>query len=125
MVGQRGRLDRRVVMGRFVVVAVLIVAIVLLWSIARGVSRFARGISDVQSLPGGLETCGRDYHIAEGLRRWTASEASAGGAMALVVPGPFGFLTACPWPDASIVPTVLFVRVDEDAYVGYELRGGP
>ena len=87
-------------------------------------------IHDTASLPQSIGTCGRHWSQDVSERRVTFAEASTqgGGATPAVVDP--GLLTACPANACSArasgpCATVIFVRVDEDAYVDYALQGGP
>lgn len=87
-------------------------------------------IHDAASLPDRISVCGRDW--ARGALRVQLSEGEIvttyGFEPAVVDPG---FLAACPagacssFASSRPCQTVIFVRVDEDAYVGYALTGGP
>jgi hypothetical protein len=111
--------------GRWILIGALLIAIGLTVVVLQPVWRLARGVSDPTSLPAQISTCDRQWKRDSLMRSWTAAQASVGGPLTVVTPGPFGMLTACPWPGTSFVATVIFVRIGEDAYVGYELRGGP
>jgi hypothetical protein len=84
-------------------------------------------VTQETSLPRRISVCGRDW--TRGSLRVTRAEAArrAGGEPALV---DAGLLTACPRGACSAAPagpchTVVYVRVDSDAYIGYGLVGGP
>ncbi len=105
----------------FVVAFVVVIAVV-----GPPTWRFLRGFQDRGSLPDGVYTCGRAWLLSPN-HAWTKAEIVVGGAPLYVVnPGPAGILTTCPWPDGSDVrDTVIFAQVDDDAYLAYELQGGP
>jgi hypothetical protein len=109
---------------RFVVVAggLALVAVLVL---GRPVYRFMRGFSDPGSLPDRIVACDREWSLSEG-SFWTADKAAvADGTVYDVVPGPFGLFTRCRLTPSGTVPTVLFVRTDENSYAVYALNGGP
>ena len=112
-------------LGRWTLIGALVAAIALTVVILQPVWRFARGWSDPRSLPAEISMCDRRWKRDSLLRSWSAAAPRIAGRMTVVSPGPFGLLTACPWPAGAVVATVIFVRIGEDAYVGYELRGGP
>jgi hypothetical protein len=111
--------------GRWILIGALVIAIALTVVILQPVWRPGAWFSDPRSLPAQISMCDRQWKRDSLMRSWTAAQASVGGAFTVVSPGPFGLLTACPWPGTSFVDTVIFVRIGEDAYIGYELRGGP
>ena len=106
-------------------IGALAIAIGLTVVILQPFWRFAGGYSDRRSLPAQISMCGRQWTRDDVLRPWSAADPRIAGRMTVVTPGPFGLLTACPWPRTTFVATVIFVRIGEDAYVDYSLRGGP
>ncbi len=87
-------------------------------------------IHDTGSLPRSIGTCGRSWSKDATGRSVTFAEASTqGGGITPAVVDP-GLLTGCPatacssWA-SSPCQTVIFVRVDRDAYIAYALQGGP
>jgi hypothetical protein len=93
-------------------------------------------IHDPASLPGQVNTCDRDYHEDSSARRWHWADMVAatipGFPPVVIDPGPLArLLTTCVagacTRQAQDGPcaTVIWVRVDWDAYVDYELEGGP
>ena len=90
----------------------------------------ASRIHDAAALPHSFTMCGRTW-IKDALERGQSLSfiRSATGVEPVVVDP--GFLTACPTgpctADAAQSPcyTVVYVRVGDDAYIGYELSGGP
>lgn len=92
--------------------------------------RGATDIHDLASLPGRISVCGRDWSRDTSGRVLSGAEIRQrpGGGPPLVDPLPFA---PCPsaacTQSASDTPcaTVLVVRIGEDAYVDYELSGGP
>lgn len=94
--------------------------------------RLLGGVHDTLTLPDDIRTCGRDYRKDALDRRWSWADITAGtnpGHRPVVVDP--GLLTqllvrcqseAC---TAASCDTVVFVRVDWDAYVDYSLQGGP
>jgi len=90
----------------------------------------ATDIHDATTLPERLSICGRDWTRDSLDRRSSRSELLAlyGVEPTLVDPLPFA---PCPEGPCAVglrsppCDTVVFVRVGEDAYLGYELVGGP
>jgi hypothetical protein len=93
-------------------------------------------IHHVIELPDDVTTCGRDYTKDQSNRRSSyasiAAEMAPGFDPVIVDPGLLARLFSPCQPgactrDAQDGPcaTVVWVRVDWDAYVGYDLRGGP
>ena len=80
------------------------------------------------ALSSDISACGRDW--SKGERGSTLAEIRArdGVEPVIVDPGPFA---ACPVGPCTRVAqdipcnTVIYVRVGEDAYLDYSLRGGP
>jgi hypothetical protein len=87
-------------------------------------------IHNIASLPQSIGSCGRSWSKDATGRGVTFADASTqGGGVTPAVADP-GLLTARPanacsaWASGPCA-TVIFVRVDDDAYVGYALQGGP
>ena len=112
--------------GRIVLLVALVLALVVsslvFWLPAW---RLALGIVDPAALPANISMCGRQWGLSDRPLVWTTAQARAAGPMTVVVPGPFGYLTPCPWPADGLVSTVVLVRIGDDAYMTYSLRGGP
>jgi hypothetical protein len=119
------RTGERSGVGRWILIGALVIAIALTAAILQPVWRSAGGFSDPRSLPAQISMCGRQWKRDDVLPPWSAADPRIAGRMTVVRPGPFGLLTACPWPHTSFVSTVIFVRIGDDAYVDYSLRGGP
>ena len=86
-------------------------------------------IHELATLPGSLHPCARTYGESHADPRPLAAVRTWLGEEPLLVdPLP---LSACltglsaPCLAGSCTPTVVWVRVGEDAYVSYSLRGGP
>ncbi len=122
--------NRSRLLGRTFVGLVLVVVVA---SAVVGPFRLLPGLHDASSLPNRMNVCGRDWAKDQGDRRWTMAVMKAGSEAAPVTvdPGLLGLFTACPAGACTNVAlptscdTVIFVRVDEDAYVSYSLQGGP
>ena len=111
---------------RLGLIRVLGVALLVSWfAFWRPVWRLAHGIVDPSALPANISMCGRQWGVSDPPQVWTHAQAQAAGPVTVVVPGPFGYFTPCPWPGDALVSTVVLVRVDDDAYATYALRGGP
>jgi hypothetical protein len=90
----------------------------------------ATDIHDAATLPEQISICGRDWTRDSLDRRPSRSELLAlyGVEPTLVDPLPFA---PCPEGPCAVglrsppCDTVVFVRVGEDAYLGYDLVGGP
>lgn len=86
-------------------------------------------IHDAAALPDSMGTCGRSWNRSLNQPVTMAQISDQYGTDAPAVADP-GLLTACPanacsaWASSPCDP-VIFVRVDEDAYVAYSLSGGP
>jgi hypothetical protein len=86
-------------------------------------------IHDAAALPDSLGTCGRNWNRSSNPPLTMAQISDQYGSDAPAVADP-GLLTACPanacnaWASAPCDP-VIFVRVDEDAYIAHALSGGP
>lgn len=86
-------------------------------------------IHQAGALPRQIGVCGRDWSEDAVGRYFTLDQMVVldGSEPAIVDPGP---LAACPAGACTVAAggacdTVIFVRVAKDAYVGYELQGGP
>lgn len=115
---------------------VVLLALIGLLVVVPHVLAGAAGIHQRLLLAPRITVCDRQYHAGDTIR--TRAELTAGGApVVLVDPGVMGFFAPCPPPDAAgnrpctgvaeptPCATVIEVRVGEDAYVSYELSGGP
>jgi hypothetical protein len=90
----------------------------------------AHGIHDADALAAHIRLCGRSWSKDDLMRRRSSSEIreQLGVEPVIVDPGPFAVCPAGPCTDvaqAAACHTVIWVRVGEDAYIGYELQGGP
>lgn len=119
-------MTRRV--GRLILALVLVAATVV---VAPRAVRLGVGIHEASSLPEYLANCGRDYRKDETDHLWTWAQLSSGirpgFEPTLVDPGIVAqLLTEChpqtDWPSGC--DTVVWVRVDWDAYIDYALQGG-
>ena len=86
-------------------------------------------IHNQASLPAQLHVCGRSWKKDELNRRFTRAEIDSQSDIPVNLVDP-GFLAACPSGACTAqvggpCATVIFVRVDEDAYIDYALSGGP
>lgn len=114
------------------VAVVVIVALVIVGSrsVVARLNSDPTAIHDPASLPARIHVCGRDWSRGALDRRLTLGQARAmkvDGAPSVVAVGPFA---PCPVGPCTAVAggacdTVVFVRVGQDAYVAYELVGGP
>lgn len=117
----------------------LLLALGVLLAVGGGASHVLAGPSGIHQrllLAPRITICDRQYHTS-GAMRTRAEIAAGGGPVLLVDPGILGLFAPCPPPDADglrpcttsalVGPcaTVIHVRVGEDAYVTYELSGGP
>jgi hypothetical protein len=85
-------------------------------------------IHNQASLPARLHVCGRSWNRST-LDRMSKAEIDSLSDLPASLVDP-GFLAACPSGACTSsaggsCATVIFVRVDEDAYIGYSLSGGP
>ena len=122
------RLNGRIVVALAFVVAALVTVPITI--------RFFSGIHDVSSLPTGISVCGREYRegATDQLWSWAMLRADVDPEYEPVIVNP-GFLarllTPCQAgactndPQAGACATVIWVKVDWDAYVAYSLVGGP
>jgi hypothetical protein len=80
-------------------------------------------IHDTAKLPDRVHVCGRNFQRAEPAR--TLGEIRSPGVDPVVVDT--GPLAGCPANACTKIgcTTVVYVRVGEDAYVSYEMLGGP
>jgi len=124
--------------GRWALVAAVAVAFLVVLGLAMGSNVIHRqvlglgatDIHDAATLPDRISICGRDWERDSLDRRSGRSELQAlyGVDPSLVDPLPFA---PCPEGPCAVglrgtpCDTVIFVRVGEDAYLGYELNGGP
>ncbi len=87
------------------------------------------GIHDASTLPGEISVCGRRWTLDNRRQAYSIAELQSeyGGGTPFVDPGPFADCPAgaCSSVALGACSTVIFARVDEDAYVGYSLQGGP
>ena len=87
----------------------------------------AQDIHDLASLPDALHPCFRSYGDRNGEPQALAELSTLGQDASIVDLLPLSScLTGLSVPCAAgmCTPTVVWVRVGEDAYVGYSLRGG-
>jgi hypothetical protein len=111
------------------VAAVLLVGVVILPRVGI-VFGGAAGIHDAQTLAEHIDVCGRSWRkVAINRQLSMAAIRERDGIEPVVVdPGP---LAGCPVGPCTTVAqngpcnTVIYVRVGEDAYLAYELQGGP
>ena len=110
-------------------VAGVVAAIVILPRIFNGAAS-TTGIHDPATLPEHIRICGRGW-TKDSLNRIVGlaeMRARDGIEPVVVDPGPFA---PCPVGPCTAVAqddpcyTVIYVRVGADAYLGYELQGGP
>ena len=113
------------------VVATFLLLVAVPWTWHHYLTRDgAHDIHDLASLPGSLHPCARTYAGSRRTDPRTLDQVRTflGEEPLLVDPLP---LTSCltglsaPCAAGSCTPTVVWVRVGEDAYVSYSLRGGP
>lgn len=87
------------------------------------------GIHDAASLPDSIHVCGRSWSRDALARQYTLAQvAETFGSMPTVVDTrPFAACPAgaCTTSAGAACRTVIFVRVGEDSFVDYSLRGGP
>jgi hypothetical protein len=123
---RRPRLIGRVLVGVAFGIAVL--------ALVPGVGSVADGIHDARWLPDRISVCGRDYSRDATNRRWSFAQvtaASPGFPPVVVDPGLLARLFTPCQPGACTrvadgpCATVVWVRVGSDAYIAYELSGGP
>jgi len=90
----------------------------------------ASGIHDVDGLPEHIQLCGRSWQKDVLVRTFTVAAIKERFAVDPVVvdPGPFAACPSGPCTDVAqpgACHTVIWVRVGQDAYIDYELQGGP
>ena len=119
--------------GRGIVVAAIAVALLV---VVPRLPFLSSGIHDPSTLPSRISVCDRTYRSGGSIRTGTELRADQ-VPIVLVDPGPFGFFTACPGPDAQgnrpctreaqdgPCATVIYVRVGDDTFAAYGLSGGP
>jgi hypothetical protein len=111
-------------------VAVVGLAFVVGWNTLLGFIFSPSGIYDGSALPSRLHVCGRTWNKG-GPQTLEAIVADYSPGPTLVAPILAGFLSACPSAacsgDSTHFPcdTVVYVRIGDDAYMGYGLAGGP
>lgn len=118
---------------RWILVVVATIAFVALSASVIHRQVLALGASDIHdraSLPDHISVCGRDWTVDPSRRATTWAEAGTrfGVQPALVDPLPFAPCPAGPCTSSAHdapCDTVVLVRVGQDAYVSYELSGGP
>jgi hypothetical protein len=124
--------------GKLGIVAIVVVASGVVLGLAIGpdvihrqvLGLGATDIHDAATLPERISICGRDWERDSLDRRSGRSELLA---LYGVEPTPVDPLPFAPCPEGPCAvglrsppcDTVVFVRVGEDAYLGYELVGGP
>ena len=87
------------------------------------------GIHDAAALPEQTTICGRGWRKDAPSRQLTLAAVRARGGIEPVIADP-GLFAPCPAGACTRVAggpchTVIYVRVGEDAYLAYELQGGP
>ena len=119
--------------GRGIVVAAIAVALLV---VVPRLPFLSSGIHAPWTLPRQISVCDRTYRGGTTVQNGTELRADQ-VPVVLVDPGPFGFFTACPGPDAQgnrpctreaqdgPCATVIYVRVGDDTFAAYELSGGP
>ncbi|MGZ6801350.1 MAG: hypothetical protein ACXVGR_16270 [Mycobacteriaceae bacterium] len=120
--------SRRSVIGA-IVVAVCIIGVALAAQTVLG-GRDPNTIHAPGSLPDRISVCGRDWTRDSSSRQVTLEKARTmkpGGGPVVVAIGPFAPCPsgACTDTGGGPCDTVVWVRVGSDAYIGYELSGGP
>jgi hypothetical protein len=115
-----------------ILVGAVFVAVLVIGAVTFG--RPAAGIYAVTSLPDQVAVCGRSYSRDTTNRPWSlaqVTDAGPGFPPVIVDPGLLARLFdgcqpgACTRSADGPCATVVWVRVDADAYVAYELQGGP
>jgi hypothetical protein len=115
-----GRIILGAAFGTIVVLAAIVVVILQ--------GRSPGAVHDSAPLPEQIVVCGRQYHGPEQVRTLAEIRARGGLEPALVDPAP---LAPCPsgvlveLAGGIVNSTVVYVRVEDDGYVAYELSGGP
>jgi hypothetical protein len=110
--------------------AVIGLALVVSWNTLLGFVFSPSGVFDGSSLPARLHVCGRSWNKG-GPETLEAIVADYSPGPTLVSPVLGGLLSPCPATACTDIAlntpcdTVVFVRISEDAYVGYSLSGGP
>jgi hypothetical protein len=120
--------SRRPVIGAFVVVVCIAGGALAVQTVLAG--RDPNTIHVPGSLPDHISVCGRGWTKDVLGRQVTFEQArtmKSGGDPSVVATGPFAPCPRGPCTATAGGPcdTVVFVRVGEDAYIGYELSGGP
>jgi hypothetical protein len=116
---------RRSVIAVAVFAAILIPLVLVAATVLQGPGTTA--IHNVLTLPDRVHACGRNYHGPGSAR--TLAEIRSDGIEPVLVDT--GWLGRCPAGACTAVAsdapcaTVVYVRVGHDAYVPYELLGGP
>jgi hypothetical protein len=112
---------RRTLIAVAVFLAILVPLVVIAAIVLRGPG--AMSIHDTAKLPDRVHVCGRNFQKAETAR--TLGEIRSQGIDPVVVDT--GPLAGCPTNACVKIgcTTVVYVRVGEDAYLGYVLLGGP
>jgi hypothetical protein len=119
------RMNRKRPLFALVGVAALIATAGIAWQIL-GIG--AQYLHDAGSLPSHLSACGRTWTRASTIDGQTMAKDNQGHGGILIDPGlytacPAGLCTSASHTDRC--DTVAYVRVADDAYVSYELSGGP
>jgi len=118
-------MKRRTVFAIAAAAAILIPLVLVAATVLQGPGTTA--IHNALTLPDRVHACGRNYH-GPGAPRPIAQIRADGTEPVLV---DTGWLGRCPAGACTTVATntpcatVVYVRVGEDAYVAYELLGGP
>lgn len=117
------------------VIAASVVIVVGLTTVPGLIRRVALGlgatdIHDLASLPDHISVCGRGWTKDTSGRLLTGADIRPrpGGGPPLVDPLPFAPCPPGPCTQSALdtpCATVVVVRIGKDAYIGYELSGGP
>jgi hypothetical protein len=121
---------------RWLGLAVIVLAaaiVVLTWRVAARVADAAANaasIHDPATLAEHITVCDRSWHRADVIHPETAAEIRARFGIEPVTVGTSPFAPCPQGPCTNVArdspcDTVVWVRVGEDAYVAYELQGGP
>jgi len=120
--------------GRAILILAFVAALVIAahWSpaVIRTLVAGGPAIHDAVTLPSSIAMCGRDWVIDVQRRQVTIEEIRTTGGFEPVVVDPGLFAPCPPGPcgrvaEAGPCDTVVYVRVGDDAYIAYELQGGP
>ena len=120
--------SRGLVIGALVAAVCIVGGAVAVQTVLAG--RDPNTIHAMGSLPRRISVCGREWTKDNLDRQVTLEQARAmkpSGDPSVVATGPFAPCPRGPCTETADGPcdTLVFVRVGEDAYIGYELSGGP